>query len=295
MSAWINLGDIDPENGTFLVDRDTLRLDIGRQSLSARCVAVVPERSFGGASQVFMLQQGVLTLHERDFASALETVGARIEGDDIVAPGHGGEDVRTPIDSAEGRQELIHAAHAYGGMPADSEDIVVATDLPCPEEAARDIFGEPDLWYFNPPSLWAVMRDAFGDFDHFPEDAPGRAERLSIDGPLEGLTRDLRTRADLMHLGGFRDLDTDSDGNPCVWENHYVHVDPETDLVTERWTDCWSCQCDDEDPVTGRSVSPEESVWIGPEHPVLKELWDRLPEEGAPVVPEPGSDADPEP
>ncbi len=60
----------------------------------------------------------------------------------------------------------------------------------------------------------------------------------------------------------FADLNTDSDGNPCVWENHY-HCD-QSSGVPSMWSDIWSCQCDDECPDCIRSCEPEQSTWIGP-------------------------------
>lgn len=87
------------------------------------------------------------------------------------------------------------------------------------------------------------------------------------------------TRADLMAHPAFAHMNTDSDGNPCVWANHYRcdHMG-DTDDEPESWQDFWSCQCDDDCPICGRDCEPEESVWIGPEAPDLVALWESLPE-----------------
>lgn len=87
-----------------------------------------------------------------------------------------------------------------------------------------------------------------------------------------------KTRADLMRHPTFAalDLNTDSDGNPCVWENHFTCRTCSSEQID--WTDTWSCQCDDECPECGESVSPYESVWIGPSDPVFRPLWESLPE-----------------
>ena len=78
----------------------------------------------------------------------------------------------------------------------------------------------------------------------------------------------MKTRADLMTLEGFSNLDVDTDGNPCVWENHY-------DSGWARWTDTWSCQCDDD------GYQPVDSIWIGPQSEDLRALWESLPDAGS--------------
>ncbi len=75
-----------------------------------------------------------------------------------------------------------------------------------------------------------------------------------------------KTRADLLNLAGFHHLDTDSCGNPIVWENHFTCRTCSSEQVD--WIDNWSCQCDDECPECGEAVSPYDSIWIGPENQV---------------------------
>lgn len=53
-------------------------------------------------------------------------------------------------------------------------------------------------------------------------------------------------------------LALDTNGQPCVWQNHYLCECGAT------WDDEWSCQCDDECPSCGDTVSPEDSTWIAP-------------------------------
>ncbi|KAB2922702.1 MAG: hypothetical protein F9K30_12060 [Dechloromonas sp.] len=87
-----------------------------------------------------------------------------------------------------------------------------------------------------------------------------------------------KTRADLMRHPAFAalDLNTDGDGNPCVWENHYSCRACTSEQVD--WTDTWSCQCDDECPECGDAISPYRSKWVGPSDPVFRPLWEGLPE-----------------
>lgn len=89
-----------------------------------------------------------------------------------------------------------------------------------------------------------------------------------------------KTRADLMLHPAFAalGLNTDSDGNPCVWRNLYEHECPERGDAESAWEDVWSCQCDDECPECGDAISPYRSEWIGPCDPVFRLLWEGLPE-----------------
>lgn len=86
------------------------------------------------------------------------------------------------------------------------------------------------------------------------------------------------TRADLLDCQAWAHMDADSSGNPCVWRNLYA-CDCSEGLRC-AWESDWSCQCDDECPVCGASVSPVESVWIGPSTALARAFWECLPESG---------------
>lgn len=97
-----------------------------------------------------------------------------------------------------------------------------------------------------------------------------------------------RTRADLMAHPAFADLNTDSDGNPCVWLNTYKCPD-----CGAEWEDRWSSQCDDDCGECGTTCAPEESLWNGPDDDA-RDMWESLPEGegqgwGASVMPDGGS------
>lgn len=81
-----------------------------------------------------------------------------------------------------------------------------------------------------------------------------------------------RTRADLMQHPAFAGLETDTQGNPCVWLNEYA------DEAGNVWDSYWSCQCDDD------GVSPYASHWSATCAPNQSDqayrLWERLPEKG---------------
>ncbi|MEY5098682.1 MAG: hypothetical protein RJA36_1401 [Pseudomonadota bacterium] len=53
------------------------------------------------------------------------------------------------------------------------------------------------------------------------------------------------------------ELETDSDGEPCVWRNHY-----ECDQCGAEWTDDWSCQCNDHCPGCDAEIEPTNSDWL---------------------------------
>lgn len=102
-----------------------------------------------------------------------------------------------------------------------------------------------------------------------------------------------KTRADLLRFEhpAFSHLGADTSGNPCVWENFYRcdHMG-DTDDEPESWQSEWSCQCDDDCPVCGRSCEPDESVWlVSIDNSEAKALWEGLPEAGA----LPSADPDP--
>lgn len=75
-------------------------------------------------------------------------------------------------------------------------------------------------------------------------------------------------RAELAKIKDFTLNGVDSDGVPIVWMNTYYCESCEL-----TWSDSWSCQCDDQCPDCGKSITPESSIWIGPESEALKSLW----------------------
>jgi hypothetical protein len=90
----------------------------------------------------------------------------------------------------------------------------------------------------------------------------------------------LKTRADLMERPAWKELfiGTDTSGNPCVWVNHYECSNCSDEEDESHWTDRWSCQCDDDCPACGHSMSAHVSNWIGPTDELEKQLWEMLPE-----------------
>lgn len=97
-----------------------------------------------------------------------------------------------------------------------------------------------------------------------------------------GKTVTARTRAHLMSHPDFAHLLPDTDGNPCVWENHYTCQSCSSEQVD--WTEVWSCQCDSECPECGADHSPHDSVFLAgtgmTENSQVYDLWASLPEAG---------------
>lgn len=106
---------------------------------------------------------------------------------------------------------------------------------------------------------------------------------------VDGSTVTPITRADLMQHPAFAGLDTDNEGNPCVWQNGYTCQTCTSEQID--WTDDWSCSCDDDCPNCGKSHSPHDQQWLADSevHGDAYCLWESLPEAESPkmVITEP--------
>lgn len=270
VTPWTNCGDIDPRQGAVFFRLGEARLD--DRDFTVPALEVIPETHVGGSDKVFDLRQGTVHLARRDFADALATVGATLEDDTIVRDGHDGNEELIVLSSSEGLRALAEAIHAYGGIQDVDASVLVSIGLPDHLDQTRKFTGET-VYYPADASIWAVIRDRLDDSMFSPAECAGRTPAEATPFPddlLEGMPQDIGTRADLAGMKAFASLGTDSDGNPCVWRNHYRDDDG------REWEDEWSCQCDDD------GWEPVESDWIGPEHPALVELWNDLPDRGDP-------------
>lgn len=111
--------------------------------------------------------------------------------------------------------------------------------------------------------------------DNFAKAADAETFKIRIIPMLTAqIAKPLQSRADLLSHASFSALSTDSDGNPCVWLNHYA-----CDCGNE-WSDAWSCQCDDECSECGSCISPTECDWLGPIDATELAIWENLPEAG---------------
>jgi len=247
--AWKNIGDMSPKAGALVV-RDAA-LDDG--DFRAEAVETISESNVGGDESVILLRQGEIFLQARDFASALETVGATIKDGVISRPDHHGDLTHFAVDSDEGLRELTHAAHAYSGLADPEITSLVRIGFPTPYDQDPKFDGEM-TFYPEDTNLWAIMRLELDGFDYVApdEDTPGKAEPYETNwGPYRGMPRSIENRADLMRIEAFSGLDRDDAGNPIVYSDGFYD-------------------------------SPIE--WIGPKEPDLVALWESLEDREAPVL-----------
>ncbi len=252
--GWKNIGDISAKSGTLLV-RDA-ELDDGGFRVDA--IETICETTVGGDDSTFLIRQGEVFLKARDFASALDTVGAKLDGDMISRPDHHGGIETFAVDSDEGLLELCHAAHAYGGID-DAGTSLARIGFPTPYDQDPKFDGEI-TFYPEGTSLWAIMRLEMDGFDYFPEDEPADTTAVPYEtgyGPYAGMPRSIETRADLCKIYAFRHLERDEAGNPVVYSYDYG-------------------ECGTSEPV--------QLDWIGPDETDLVALWESLNDNEAPEL-----------
>lgn len=280
---WTNVGDVNPRQGTTLFKLADAELNDGEFRVPA--IQVIAEADSGGSEKVFKLQQGELFMSKDKFAPALAGVGATLHSRKgklwVATVGPAGEAAETPLNSREGLRILADAAIAYQGLDDIDCSALISIGLPDRMDQPRQFEGET-TYYREGSSLWAIMRKELSWFMDY-SSKQGASQADVIPGELlEGMPREVRSRADLLEIAAFRDLGVDSSGNPIVWRNHYAHDDcesPEAPGEAPTWQDEWSCQVDDECYCCGNSISPDESTWIGPEDPDLRSMWEDLPDQ----------------
>ncbi|WP_333827264.1 hypothetical protein [Pararhodobacter sp.] len=281
--SWISLSDVNPKHGALLMREGSAEISSGGD-YTAEIVEVNPETDAGGRDRVFRLRQGSVFVSAANLPAALETIGARLQDGKFITQDSDGQDMCLDPGTPAADRLMLMAAHASHGMDDEEMTVLVSIGLPGHMDAGP-VFGSPDIYYPERTSLWAIMRGNFRGFDHAPEKEPA----VAVPFDFHGIPDEIRTRADLMAMEDFYGLEVDTSGNPCVWKNHYVHeectaIDVAAGEAPPSWTDTWSCQCDDECPECGQSVSPHESLWLGPQDPHLRELWEGLPEKEMPEV-----------
>jgi len=291
--AWINIGDINPKAGTTFVS--DMQLEDG-EDFRAQGIEVTPESHVGGSDSVFLIRSGELFVAGKNIPAALEVVGARLEGRNIVRPDHHGGEERIRMDSPEGLLELAQAANGYTCFD-DHDAPLVRIGMPSRYDPEPRFDGEMTL-FTEDTSIWAILREMCDGFDLAPEDNPRKAVALdAYAGPFSYMPRKLETRADLANVGGFRDLERDEQGNPKVYLNRYRHEQcPEAKVDEDsgwqdwpEWESTATCGQAEECPECGEEVMPYETIWIGPSEVELQDLWEELPEkEAVEETPEPG-------
>jgi hypothetical protein len=157
---WINTGDIDPQQGTAFYRAAHID-ETG--DFNAEAIEVISERNVGGDEKRFLLRMGDFFLSGKNFNSALQTVGARLDGAQIVR-GDGQGDDRFAVTSDEGLRELFIAGHAYGGLQGPEWEILAQIGKDDEYDQDRKFPGERHI-YRAGTSIWAVIAHELPGFD----------------------------------------------------------------------------------------------------------------------------------
>jgi hypothetical protein len=163
-NTWQNMGDISPRAGTSLMRNPEIDVN---GDFTSEIVETISESTVGGDESRILIRQGEIFLAAKNFASALETVDAKIEGTLITRPNHNGGTDTFEVTSDEGMTELFMAAKAFGSMDPDIESLVkIGVETSYDQEQKFD--GEVTVYPSN-RSLWAIMRGELDGFDYRPE------------------------------------------------------------------------------------------------------------------------------
>ena len=292
-------------NGKFteetLLVKD-MELDKNR-NFRAEAIRVIPESMDGGHHRGFMIERGTLVIESEDLEEVLESSNFKCDGDDLIDSWSPEETRRFSINSERGLHSLCIAADCYSGIETSCFTLV-QIGLPGPDDTHEHFYDDNPIFYPADTSLWAILRNVCQDFNDTPEENPQEAisyddyRRMEIfcTSPFEGMSREIRTRADLVQVYGFSKLDRDPEGNPKVYEHEYEHVDCDKDPGLDKynapvWSVLSACETGNPEacPECGHEIYPRESMWIGPKEEELIAMWKSFPalEESEPG-PEPG-------
>ena len=256
-----------------------------------------------GHDKVFLIEKGSLFIPAKEFDEALESADLKCSGNDLLDC-RSSEFRRIAMDSKQGLSLLCIAANEYFGIET-IYSTVVQIGLPVPDDSSKHhVFDKTPIFYPAETSLWAILRNLYPDFNDTPEENPKEAISYNYDcrgsfttSPFEGLSREIRTRADLVNIHGFSRLERDTAGNPKVYKHEYEHADcdeaPENldKYDAPAWSVLSACETGNPEacPECGHEISPRESGWIGPKEEELIAMWKNFPalEESEPG-PEPG-------
>lgn len=152
---WTNVGDINPRSGALLFQDPEIDAS---GDFRAEAIESICETDVGGDECRFLLRRGTVFLAAKNFASALDTVGAKIEAGVISRPGHHADTEVFDIASPDGLRELFQAAHAYGGIGDVDIESFVQIGKDSPYDQPHKLGTDP-LVYPEGTSLWAIMAD----------------------------------------------------------------------------------------------------------------------------------------
>lgn len=175
---WKNVGDANPRNGgKFFRDAAIDR----NGDFSAECIETINESVIDGDEKRVLIRQGIVFLSRTNFQDALETVGARLEGDEIIRPGHHADEERFSVTSEEGRTELFHAAHAYAGIDDVHLESLVQIGEDDIYDRDRKFTGDITIYPYE-ASIWPIIEREANGFD-YPHGKPPAEPLPAADEP----------------------------------------------------------------------------------------------------------------
>lgn len=150
---WTNVGDINPTSGALLFKDAKIEAS---GDFTAEAIESICESAVGGDEGRFLLRSGTVYLAARNFASALDTVGAKLEQGQIIRPDHHGGEMRFDLTSPDGLREMFQAAHAFGGIDVVDIEVFVQIGRDQPYDAPHK-FGTDPVIFRSGTSLWTIM------------------------------------------------------------------------------------------------------------------------------------------
>ncbi|MBW3243682.1 hypothetical protein KUV57_13500 [Epibacterium sp. DP7N7-1] len=157
---WINTGDINPLQGTAFYRKAQIDEN---GDFNAEAIEVISEQNVGGDEKRFLLRMGDFFLAKENFASALDTVGARLDGMQIIRDTADGNE-RILMTSEEGMRELFIAGYAYSGLQSPEWDLLIQIGKDEEYDQDRKFTGERHM-YRAGTSVWAVIANELPGFE----------------------------------------------------------------------------------------------------------------------------------
>lgn len=163
MSEWKNIGDIDLRSGALLIRGGAVDRN---GDFSVDIVDVTPKSNVGGDDQRFLIRSGTGFLGAKNFASALEMIGASIDPESlaITVPDHNGDDEVRQEGTEEWVRTMADATYAYGGIDDVDISTLVQIGKDGPHFQERKFDGDLHV-YYEGSSLSAIMRKELDAFD----------------------------------------------------------------------------------------------------------------------------------
>ena len=235
---WQNIGYKNPYDSTILANGMQFEND---GDFRADVIELRWENFIGGSSRVCLIRQGELFLDGHNITAALGDLGMQRCGQDLLQQDSTGLLKRIAMDSDQGLCILSRVAQTFTGFD-DHDAFVVHIGMPewrdsQPERAQHRFDGDISFYPEGTP-IETILRNIYDNFnDKRLEDDPDVAPYNTAWGSFAGLTREIRTRADLTKIGQFRDLEQDENGNPVVYRDDGTWIGPDQPELVAMWHD----------------------------------------------------------